>query len=117
MNRLAAAQDVRVERAGQSPVGRDQDDGAVADLPLLQAAGMPAPRPIELQRGQVGDHALRVARRRAAGQHRCCARRIFDAATISIARVICEILRTLRMRRRISRGLATSHPPRAAGLA
>src|SRR5690606_37487678 len=42
---------------------------------------------------------------------RSWARRIFDAATISMARVICDMFRTLRIRRRISRGLATAPYP------
>src|SRR5262249_47605205 len=40
----------------------------------------------------------------------CCALRIFDAATICIARVICEVLPIDLMRRRMSRALATSAP-------
>ena len=42
---------------------------------------------------------------------RWIARRIREAATISMARVICEIFLMLRMRPRISRKLATSAPP------
>src|SRR5215467_7380035 len=37
----------------------------------------------------------------------CCALRIFEAATICIARVICAVELTDRMRRRISRRLCT----------
>ena len=39
----------------------------------------------------------------------CWALRIFDAATICIARVICEVLVTDLIRRRSSRGLAMIH--------
>ena len=39
----------------------------------------------------------------------CCALRIFDAATISIARVICAVLVIDLMRRRSSRGLSIFH--------
>ena len=42
---------------------------------------------------------------------RVCARRILAAETISIARVICDMLATLRMRRRISRVLAKAVAP------
>ena len=41
-----------------------------------------------------------------------CARRIFTAATISMARVIFAVFCTLRMRRRICRRLATQRSPR-----
>ena len=39
----------------------------------------------------------------------CCALRIFDAATICMALVICAVLPIERMRRRISRVLAIDH--------
>ena len=39
----------------------------------------------------------------------CCALRIFDAATICIALVICAVLLIDLMRRRKSRGLSMSH--------
>ena len=39
----------------------------------------------------------------------CCALRIFEAATICIALVICEVLLTDLMRRRMSRGLGITH--------
>src|ERR1051325_6779203 len=39
----------------------------------------------------------------------CCALRIFDAATICIALVICAVLLIDRMRRRSSRSLATTY--------
>ena len=50
---------------------------------------------VELQRGEIADHALQAVRHRGGWPStRCCARRIFDAATISMARVIWEMLRT-----------------------
>src|SRR5207249_232076 len=48
-----------------------------------------------------------------AARTRSWARRILAAETISIARVICDVLRTERMRRRISRGVANLAPPLA----
>jgi hypothetical protein len=40
---------------------------------------------------------------------------MFAAATISIARVICDVFLTERIRRRISRGVAIVSPLRAIG--
>ena len=41
----------------------------------------------------------------------CCALRIFEAATICIALVICAVLLTDRMRRRMSRVLGITQNP------
>ena len=43
----------------------------------------------------------------------CCALRIFDAATICIARVICAVLLIDLMRRRMSRRLGITSPSRS----
>ena len=103
-----AAQDVGVQRAGQSPVRRDDDQLDVLDRALSAAAGTAQLLGVGLLRGQVGHHLAQLLAVGPAGRHpllRACASSA--AETISIARVICDMLPTLRMRRRISRVLAT----------
>ena len=97
--------DVRVERAGQRPVRRDQDDEPLAARSARPAAGGP----------RRSSTAARSARTSSSfslygpgGQRRVLGSLSFDAATNCIARVICLMFLTEPMRRRMSRWLATS---------
>ena len=95
--------DVRVERPGQRPVGRDQDDQPLAVRSGRPAAGGPPgrarppgrPGPRRASRCTAGRPASRPGRASAS-----------LAATNCIARVIWRMFRTAPIRRRISRWLA-----------
>ncbi len=91
---------LRVERAAQALVGADEDDGAPADLAHLEQRVREVDRP---RRRQALD-AVEQPRERTRAIAACCALRIFEAATICIALVICAVLLIDRMRRRMSRG-------------
>ena len=99
------AEQVAVERAAQALVRADQDDRALADGAHFQQRM----REVTGARRRVPLDAVQQVREGPRRSAACCALRIFDAATICIALVICAVLLTDLMRRRMSRGLGISH--------
>ena len=98
------AQQIRIQRAGQSLVGADDDHQFLLHFADLEKRMQLRIGPL-LAAKQARDSS---ARSRAGPRARCCcALRIFDAATICIALVICAVLRIDLIRRRMSCVLAT----------
>ena len=107
MNRVVAGSNcaatrnrLRIERPAQPFVRADEDHRALANFAHLQQrmgeiAGVSRSVPLD---------AIQQLRERPRHQRACCALRIFDAATICIARVICAVLVIDLMRRRIHEG-------------
>ncbi len=95
---------VRVERAGETAVRREQNDRRALDLSPAGAAAGTARRARASRdsRSRRAAPARTDARRRT----RSCARFIFDVATISIVRVILRVFSTDLMRPLSSRPLA-----------
>ena len=95
---------VRVERAGQAAVRREQHDRRALDLRRLAQQREPLG---ELRRVEARDHVgAALPRTDAPPTTRSCARFIFDVATISIVRVILRVFSTDLMRPLSSRPLA-----------
>ena len=106
-NWATSAKQVAVERAAQALVRADQDHGAFANFAHCPASGW-VKSPAVSRR--VTLDAIQQSERTAAWSARLsCALRIFDAATICIALVICAVLLTDLMRRRMSRVLGIDH--------